>query len=234
MLRPSDRAPGLLVGDGVLLPHSVRIAANVVIHSGTAIGSDVVIHDGAVLGKPVSAGPRSSAPREEPPPLVVGDGAVIGAGAVLVAGAAIGAGAVIGDQAHIRERAALGEGSVIGQGSSLEFDAVVGSGVRIQSHCYITALCEIEDEVFVGPGVRTLNDRTAGRRPAGEPLRGPRLRRNCRIGGGATLLPGVEVGEDALVGAGALVTRDVPAGMVAFGVPARVVRELRPEERAGA
>ena len=225
MLHPSDRAPGLLLGDGVTVPDSVELGGNVVIHPGTAIGERVRIHDCAVLGKPVSLGPRSSAPREEPPPLVVGDGATIGAGAVLVAGAAVGPDAVIGDQAHLRERAAVGAGSVVGRGSQLENDAVVGAGVRVQTGCYITAFCEIEDDVFVAPGVQTLNDRTAGHRPAGEPLRGPRLRRACRIGGGAVLLPGVEIGEEAFVGAGAVVTRDVPRRTLVVGVPAREVRE---------
>ena len=233
MLQPSDRAPGLLLGDGVALPETVALGGNVVIHAGTAIGDGVRIHDGAVLGKPVSLGPRSRASREDPPPLVIGDRATIGAGTVLVAGAAIGPDAVVGDQAHVRERAALGAGSVLGRGSSLENDAVVGARVRIQSGCYITAFCEIEDEVFVAPGVQTLNDPTAGHRPAGEPLRGPRLRRACRIGGAATLLPGVEIGEEAFVGAGAVVTRDVPPRTLVVGVPARVVREVDPDKASG-
>ena len=223
-LRPSDRAPGLLLGDDVAVPDSAQLGGNVVIHSGTAIGEGVSVHDGAILGKPVSLGPHSRASREEPPPLVVGDGAVVGAAAVLVAGAAVGPEAVIGDQAHVRERSALGRGSVLGRGSSVENDAVIGAQVRVQTGCYITAFCEIEDEVFLGPGVQTLNDATAGRRPAGEPLRAPRLRRGCRVGGGAVLLPGVEVGEDAFVGAGAVVTRHVPPGTLVVGVPAREVR----------
>ena len=206
------------------MPDSAELGGNVVIHAGTAIGERVRIHDAAVLGKPVSLGPRSRASREEPPPLVVGDGAVVGAAAVLVAGAAIGPEAVVGDQAHVRERSALGRGSLVGRGSSVENDAVIGAEVRIQTGCYITAFCVIEDEVFVGPGVQTLNDVTAGRRPRDEPLRGPQLRRGCRIGGGAVLLPGVEIGEDAFVGAGAVVTRDVPSGALVVGVPAREVR----------
>jgi len=230
VLRPSDRAPGLMLGEGVGLPASADVGANVVIHDGTAIGEGVRIQDGAILGKPLSLGPRSRASREEPAGLVVGDGAVIGAGAVLVAGAAVGAESVIGDQAHVRERSAIGRASVVGRGSSVENDAVIGSGVRIQTACYITAFCEIEDEVFVAPGVRTLNDMTAGRRPRGEPLRGPVLRRRCRVGGAATLLPGVEIGEEAFVGAGAVVTRDVPPRTLVVGVPAQRLRELRPDE----
>jgi acetyltransferase-like isoleucine patch superfamily enzyme len=234
VLQPSDRAPGLLLGEGVSLPDSVELGGNVVVHAGTAVGDGVRIHDGAVLGKPVSLGPRSRAAREEPPPLVVGDGATIGAGSVLVAGSAVGPDAVVGDQAHLRERAALGAGSVLGRGSSLENDAVVGARVRIQSGCYITAFCAVEDDVFVAPGVQTLNDPSAGHRPAGEPLRGPVLRRGCRIGGGAVLLPGVEIGEEAFVGAGAVVTRDVPPRTLVVGIPARVVREIDTAETAGA
>ena len=230
MLRTSERAPGLAIADDVELPGDVEIGANVVIHAGTAIGAGVRIQDGAVLGKPRVLGATSSASREEPPPLVVGDGAVVGAGAVLVAGAAIGPGVLIGDQAYVRENAAIGERSTVGRGTSIENDVSIGARVRIQTDCYITAFSELEDDVFVAPCVMTSNDMTAGRRPAGEPLRGPRLRRACRVGVGVVLLPGVEVGEEAFVGAGSVVTRDVAPRSVAFGSPARHVRDVRDEE----
>ena len=223
MLRPSDRAPGLLLGEGVAIPDSVVLGGNVVVHAGTTLGEGVRVHDGAVIGKPLSLGSRSTASREGPPPVVVGDAAIIGAGAVLVAGASVGEGAMVGDQAHVRERSVLGRLSVLGRGASMENDALVGAGARIQSGCYITAFCEVEDDVFMAPGVKTLNDPTAGRRAPGEKLRGPRLRRGCRIGGGAVLLPGVVVGEEAFVGAGAVVTRDVPERTLVMGVPARAV-----------
>jgi acetyltransferase-like isoleucine patch superfamily enzyme len=226
VLRPSDRAPGLLVGDGVTIPPTAELGGNVVIHDGTVLGGGVRVHDGAVIGKPVSLGGRSTASREEPPPAVVGDGAVIGAGAIVVAGATIGEGALVGDQAHVRERAVIGRLSVLGRGASMENDALVGAGARIQSGCYITAFCEVEDDVFMAPGVQTLNDPSAGRRAPGERLRGPRVRRGARIGGAAVLLPGVEIGEEAFVGAGAVVTRDVPPRTLVVGVPARPVREL--------
>jgi len=80
--------------------------------------------------------------------------------------------------------------------------------------------------VFLGPGVLTTNDDTMGRHARGEALRGPVLRRACRVGGGAVLVPGVEVGEEAFVAAGAVVTADVPPRAVVMGVPARVVREV--------
>jgi acetyltransferase-like isoleucine patch superfamily enzyme len=225
-LRPSERAPGLLLGEGVELPDSVELGGHVVIHAGTVVGDGARIQDSAVLGKPAALGPRSTAAGAPAGPLVIEEGATIGAAAVLVAGARVGRGAVVGDQAHVRERSALGEGSVLGRASALENDVAVGAGVRIQTGCYLTAFSVVEDEVFVAPGVTTTNDHTMGRRGPETPLRGAALRRACRVGGGATLLPGIEVGAEAFVGAGAVVTRDVPARAVAVGVPARVVREV--------
>jgi acetyltransferase-like isoleucine patch superfamily enzyme len=91
---------------------------------------------------------------------------------------------------------------------------------------YVTAYMTIEDDVFIGPGATTTNDDAMGRVAKGEGLRGPTLRRACRIGGGAVLVPGVEIGEEAFVAAGAVVTNDVPARSVVMGVPARVVRQV--------
>jgi acetyltransferase-like isoleucine patch superfamily enzyme len=223
VLQPSDRAPGLLLGDGVEIPDSAEIGGHVVIHAGTAIGEHVTIQDNAVLGKALALGPQSAAPREEPPPLVIGDGATICAGAVLLRGAAVAADAVVGDQSQIRERAAVGRGSVVGRGSAVDNDVIVGANVRIQTGVYLSAFTEVENDVFIGPGTQALNDPYAGRRPPGRELRGARLRRACRIGGGVVLLPGVEVGEDAFVAAGAVVTRHVPAGALVMGIPAKRV-----------
>jgi acetyltransferase-like isoleucine patch superfamily enzyme len=123
----------------------------------------------------------------------------------------------------VRERTTIGDESVVGRGASVENDVRIGARVRMQSGAYVTAWSVVEDDVFLAPGVTLTNDPTAGRRPPEMELRGPTLRRACRIGGGAVLLPGVEIGEDAFVAAGAVVTRDVPAGALVMGVPARVV-----------
>jgi acetyltransferase-like isoleucine patch superfamily enzyme len=230
VLRPSERAPGLLVGDGVELPDGLEVGGNVVIHAGTVVGEGARIQDNVVLGKPVVLGARSNAPRDRPDPLVVGEGATICAGAVVLAGARIGARAVVGDQAHVRERAQIGEETVVGRGSAIDNDVRIGARVRIQSGCYITAYTTIEDDVFVAPGVTTTNDHTMARHDPDRPLDGATLRRACRIGGGAVLLPGVEVGEEAFVAAGAVVTKDVPARAVVVGVPARQIREVPDED----
>jgi UDP-2-acetamido-3-amino-2,3-dideoxy-glucuronate N-acetyltransferase len=200
------------------------------VYPGTVLGEDVRLGDNCVVGRPPVLAAGSSAAGEAQGPARLGDGAAIGAGSVVLAGAVIGSGCVVGDQAHVRERATIGEGSVVGRGVSVENDVSVGVRVRLQTNAYITAWSVVEDDVFVAPGVILTNDPTAGRRRAGEQLRGATLRRACRIGAGAVLLPGVEVGEEAFVGAGAVVTADVPARAVVLGVPARVVREVREEE----
>jgi len=226
VLRPSDRAPGLLLGERVLLPPTVQIGGNVVIHDATVIGGQARLQDGAVIGKPLALGQQSAARRQPPVSAEIGAGATVCAGAVVVAGAAVGEGAVIGDQAHVRERAVIGEQSVVGRGSAVDNDVRIGARVRIQTGCYLTAFSEVEDDVFVAPGVTLTNDDTMGRHGPEHELRGATLRRACRVGGGAVLVPGVEVGEEAYVAAGAVVVADVPPRAVVMGVPARVVREV--------
>jgi acetyltransferase-like isoleucine patch superfamily enzyme len=230
VLRPSDRAPGLLLGEGVELAPSVEIGGHVVIHAGTRVGGDVRIQDGAVIGKPVALAASSTADRTPPPPAEIGPSATICAGAIVIAGARIGEGAVVGDQAHVRERSVVGDGSVVGRGSAVDNDVTIGARVRIQTGCYLTAFSTVEDDVFVAPGVTLTNDNTMGRHAPDHALWGATLRRACRIGGGAVLVPGVEVGEEAFVAAGALVVRDVPARAVVLGVPARQAREVPDED----
>jgi UDP-2-acetamido-3-amino-2,3-dideoxy-glucuronate N-acetyltransferase len=212
------------------LSGDVVLGAGVVIHAGVVLGAGVQVGDGAILGKPPTVSARSSAPRTEPAPLFVEEGAAILAQAIVFAGAHIGRDVIVGDQSFVRERAAIGAGSVIGRGSCVDFDVMVGERVRIQSMVYVTAHATIEDDVFIGPGVVTTNDHTMARQPPTAPLLGPTLRRACRIGGGAVLVPGIEVGEEAFVAAGAVVTNNVPPRAVVMGCPARVVRQVRDED----
>jgi acetyltransferase-like isoleucine patch superfamily enzyme len=120
----------------------------------------------------------------------------------------------------------LATGSVVGRGNVVDNDVQMGARVRIQTGVYLTAFTTIEDDVFVGPGVITTNDDTMALHKPETPTRGATLRRACRVGGGAVLTPGIEVGEEGFVAAGAVVTREVPARAVAMGVPARIVREV--------
>jgi len=225
-VQPSERAPGLLLGEQVRIGADVRFGSYVVVHSGTVLGDGCEVQDGAILGKPPKLARHSSATREPPPPLVLGAGAVVCARAIVFAGADVGAGTILGDQSYVRERSRIGAGSLIGRGSAVDNDVVVGARARVQTDVYLAAFTELEEDVFVGPGVCTTNDDTMSRHGPEYALRGARLRRACRVGGGVVLCPGVEVGEEAFVAAGAVVTRDVPARAMVAGVPARVMREV--------
>jgi acetyltransferase-like isoleucine patch superfamily enzyme len=228
VLSPDPRAPGLLLGDNVRLGEGVSFGAYVVVHDDTAIGTGGVVEDHAILGKRPRLAASSSA-RGEVGPLTLGERVTVCAGAVVFAGASIGDGAILGDQSFVRERSRIGALSLIGRGSVVDNDVQVGSRVRVQTGVYLTAFSLVEDDVFLGPRATTTNDHTMSRHAPETPLRGAILRRACRVGAGAVLTPGVEIGAEAFVAAGAVVTRDVSPRAVVMGAPARVVREV-PEE----
>jgi acetyltransferase-like isoleucine patch superfamily enzyme len=223
-------APGAVIHEGVVIGTGSSVGSAAVIHAGTEIGARCVIEDGAVVGKRPRLRAGSRGAGDELPALTVADDVTICAGAVIYAGARIEAGVIVGDQAQVRERTVIGAGSVVGRGSAIEFDAILGKRVLIQSDVYVTARSVVEDDVFLGPGVTTTNDDTMGRHPSGSALAGPTFRRACRVGGGAVLVPGVVIGEEAFVAAGSVVTRDVGGREVVMGVPARVVRQVTDED----
>jgi acetyltransferase-like isoleucine patch superfamily enzyme len=201
------------------------------VHEGTILGDGVRVLENAVVGKQPSLGASSTARREPLPPTVIGDGTVVSTGAIVFAGSRIGAQCIVGDQSCIRERVTMGDGCILGRGSLIENDTTVGAGARIQADAYVTAYSTLEEDVFIAPCVVTTNDNFMGRTERRKELmKGPTIRRSARIGGGAVLCPGVEIGEEAFVGAGAVVTKDVPPGVVVVGSPARVLRDVRPEE----
>ena len=225
MASSGEGAHGPLLGEDVTIGAEVSFGAYVVVHDGTIIGPGASIGDHVVLGRRPRLSRHSQA-RGAVGALRLGAGVSVGAGAVLLAGASIGEEAILGEQTFVRERSMIGARSLIGRGSSLDNDVSVGDRVRVQSGVSLTAFTILEDDVFVGPGATTTNDHTMGRHGPESPTRGPILRRACRIGGGVVILPGVEIGEEAFVAAGAVVTNNVPPRAVVMGVPARVVREV--------
>lgn len=223
-------APGLVVHSGATIGQDVEFGAHVVVGDGVRIGDGVVVGDHAVLGKQPALASTSTAAGKQVGELVIGDGARICTAAIVFAGAQVGRGVIVGDQAYVRERTTIGSGTVIGRGSAVDNDVTIGTRVRIQTMVYITAFSVIEDDVFVGPCAMTTNDDTMMRHDKSYALRGATLRRACRIGGGVVLVPGVEVGEEAFVAAGAVVTNDVPPRAFVMGVPGRRVRDVSDHE----
>jgi acetyltransferase-like isoleucine patch superfamily enzyme len=211
-----------------------QVADTAIVYPGTVLGEGCKILDYAVVGKQPTLSPRSTAKREELPPLELGAGTVVSTGAVVFAGTTTGERVIVGDQACVRERCTIGDDVVIGRGSLVENDTSVGALTKIQAHAYITAYSLLEDNVFIAPCVITTNDNFMGRtEKRHELVKGPTIRRGARIGGGCVLLPGIEIGEEAFVGAGAVVIRDVPPRALVVGNPARQIREVPDEELLG-
>jgi acetyltransferase-like isoleucine patch superfamily enzyme len=208
-----------------------EIHPTAVVHPGTVLGEGVSVLEHAVVGKQPSLSPRSTAKREPLPPARIGDGTIVSTGAVVFAGTDVGARVILGDQSCVRERVTIADDVVVGRGVLIENDTTVGAMTKIQADAYITAYSTLEDNVFIAPCVVTTNDNFMGRTERRhELIAGPTIRRGARVGGGAVLCPGVEIGEEAFVGAGAVVTKDVPARMMVVGNPARVLREVAAEE----
>lgn len=131
------------------------------------------------------------------------------------AGVSIGAGTRVGTFTLIHKGATIGEDCTIGSHSNI-CDCRVGNRVSIQTACHITRGVVIEDDVFFGPGVITLNDKLTGLA-----ANYPRILSGAKVGGGSVILPGVTVGRNAVIGAGSIVSRDVPNCATVLGNPAR-------------
>jgi acetyltransferase-like isoleucine patch superfamily enzyme len=210
---------------------AAEVHPSAIVYPGTVLGDGVKVLENAVVGKQPSLSPRSTAKREPLPPTTIGDGTIVSTGAIVFAGSTIGARVILGDQSCVRERVSIGDDVVVGRGSLVENDTTIGAMTKIQAEAYITAYSTLEDHVFIAPCVVTTNDNFMGRTERRhELIEGPTIRRGARIGGGAILCPAVEIGEEAFVGAGAVVTKDVPPRKVVVGSPARVLRDVPDEE----
>jgi len=177
-------------------------------------------------------------------PTVIGDNCLIGANTVIYIGANIANNVLVADLASIRENTSIGEYTIIGRGVTVENYVKIGKRCKLESNCYITAFSDLADYVFIAPGVVTSNDNYIGRteerfkhfkgvtvkKGGFKHFKGVTVKKGGRIGAGAVILPGKVIGEDALVAAGSVVTRDVPARKVVMGVPARVIRDVEKEQ----
>jgi len=187
-----------------------------------ALGEGHIIDEGVRLGYPVGRSIPSLR-------LVVGAGARLRSGTVIYLGSMIGQRLETGHNVVIREENVIGDEVCIWSNSIIDHGCRIGSRVRIHSCVYIAQWTVVEDEVFLAPGVMVANEMHPGQ-PWRPPWQGVTIKRGAQIGINATLLPGIVIGERALVGAGSVVTHDIPAGSVAYGNPACVrstIEELR-------
>ncbi|WP_211291046.1 DapH/DapD/GlmU-related protein [Kineococcus xinjiangensis] len=156
-------------------------------------------------------------------PLVLGPRARLRSGTVLYTGSTIGADLSTGHGVVVREDCRIAERVSVWSGTVVDYACDIGDDVRIHSNCYIAQFTEIERGAFLAPGVSLANDVLPGDAESARLMMGPSIGAGAQLGVNVTVLPYVRIGEGAVVGAGAVVTRDLPPGCLAYGNPARVV-----------
>ncbi|MBI5168763.1 MAG: N-acetyltransferase [Candidatus Eisenbacteria bacterium] len=223
---------GCVIGAGVKLGTGCKLGNYVVIHADTVVGDDVRIDDYASLGKlPMKAANSATTKEQELPPLTVGDVCIVGTGVVLYRGASVDGKVLMADLCTVRENVTVGRGTIVGRGVTIENFCSVGRYCKLESESYLCAYSTLEDRVFIAPGVVTSNDNFVGRtQERFKHFKGVTVRKGGRIGAGSVTLPGVTVGEDALVAAGSTVTKDVEPRTLVMGKPARPVRPVPVEQ----
>ncbi len=226
------RNKNIIIENNVTIGDNCRIGYNVVIREGTIIGDNVRIDDNTIIGKyPMRANLSIFKEEKNLSPTNICNNCLIGTNAVIYIGSSISNNVLIADLASIRENTVIGEYTIIGRGVTVENYVKIGKRCKLESECYITAYSELEDYVFIAPGVMTSNDNFLGRTEERfKHFKGITVKKGGRIGANAVILPGKIIGEDAVVAAGSVVTKDVPPRKIVMGSPARVIRDV-PEEQ---
>ncbi len=213
----------VVIEKDVLIGNHVEIGNHVTIKEGTIVADNTVISDYSLLGKsPASNNKMARKPADDLEPLYIGEDVKIGTHCCLYRGSTLHPGVLVADIASIREHVIIGENSIVGKNVMVENNTVIGNNVTIQTGSYVTAHMVIEDDVFIGPCMSSSNDKYMASRT--EKLQGPTIKKEAKIGNNASLLPGVVIGERAIVGAGSVVTKNVPTGAIVVGNPAKEIK----------
>jgi UDP-2-acetamido-3-amino-2,3-dideoxy-glucuronate N-acetyltransferase len=221
-----------VVSKNVQIGENCCIGSCVIVHPDTVIGNNVRIDDHAVVGKlPMKAALSAITEEQQLPPCVIGDDVIIGTSVVIYRGCKLNKSVMVADLASVRENAEIGELTIVGRGVTVENKVRIGKRCKLETEAYITALSEIEDGCFIAPEVTFTNDNFLGRtKDRFKYHKGVTMKRGARIGANVTVLPGITIHEDALVAAGSVVTKDVPAKKIVMGTPARVIRDVPTEQ----
>jgi acetyltransferase-like isoleucine patch superfamily enzyme len=212
-----------VIRPGVRLGNNVIVHPHVVIETGVIIGDDVEIFPGAYIGKePKSVKGVLARPISFEARTIIGPQVSIGPGAVIYYDVEIGEASLIGDGASIREKSRIGTRSVIGRHVTVNYNCQVGDRTKVMDHSWLAGNMRVGNDVFISGGVLTTNDNMLGGKGySDDRVQGPYIADGVMIGVAVAILPGVTIGKNAIIGAGAVVTRDVEPHTVVMGVPAR-------------
>ena len=204
------------IGEDVVIGDGCRIGCGVVIHQDSRIGSNVRIDDNTVLGKfPMRAANSATTRDQQLPALSIADDCIIGTSVVIYRGARLGEKVLIADLSTVRENVEIGDYTIVGR------------GVAIENYCKIGKYCKLETNVYI----TAYNDNFIGRTEERfKHFKGVTVKKGGRIGVGAVILPGRIIGEDALIAAGAVLTKDAEPRQIVAGIPARKLRKVPPEQ----
>lgn len=217
-----------VVHNDVTIEDGVVLHDYVVLYPGTIIKKGAEIYDNCVIGKlPTTPGSTARTYSSEYEQTIIGENTILCPGVVLYTGTMIGHNTLLGDNCSIRENCTVGDFCIISRNVSVNYETVIGNYTKIMDNSHITGNMKIGNHVFISVLVASTNDNSMGRDDeAVEHLAGPIVEDYVTIGAGASLLPGVIIGENSIVGASALVTKDVPAGKLVMGVPAKIIRNV--------
>jgi len=221
-----------VVGENVKMGDNVIIGNNVTIHNESIIGNNVRIDDNTVIGKlPMRVRTSALDMAKQLKPCTISDNCVIGTSVVIYRGCSIGAECLVADLSTIREDVTVGNNTIVGRGAAVENFCTIGAFCKLETNAYVTAYSEIEDYVFIAPGVVTSNDKYAARGSADTVFKGVTVKRGGRIGAQATVLPGITINEDGFAAAGSMVTKDIPTAAIHCGNPAGYMKPVPEEQR---
>ena len=211
---------------------------NIILYDNVQLGHNVIIFPFTVIGRPPMApsGVTTQAyKKREIKPVTIGNNCVIGSNVVIYDDVKIGNNVLIGDGVRIREAVSIGDNVVVGMSCKIGTRTTIENNVKIMDLTNIASDALIEEYVFVAQGVMMGNDNKMGRAidrfDKMPEWKGPVIKKYSRIGMNASILPFITIGEDSLVGAGAVVTKNIEPYSVVMGIPAKFIRYLREEER---
>jgi len=213
-----------IIRRGAIIGDNVVIHPFVIVEEGVRIGNDVEVFPSAYIGKPPRGVGAMTRPMNYTARIDIGNGCVIGPNAIIYYDVEIGPQTLISDGASIREQTKIGSRCIIGRYVTVNYATLIGNDVKVQDHTWLAGNMKVGDKVFISGGVTTANDNLMGASGyVEEDIIGPTIGNGVRIGAGAVILPKVKVEENALIAAGAVVTKDVPAGLTAKGIPAKFI-----------